>query len=308
MDRLRSMRVFARVAHVGSFAAAGRELRTSAASVTKLVAYLESELGVRLLERTTRSVQLTEAGRFYLERCLETLQSIDDADAAMSEMSRAPRGVLRLTAPVDLAHDVTQVMARFGERYPRVTLDLRLANHNIDLIDQGFDLGIGLLAPSHGSYVARRLCTTRIGVFAAPAYLAAHGRPRKPADLARHRHLIFVEPMPRTEWTFRKRNRTTKIEISGTMMSNSGRALLQLCVAGMGLFITPSFGVYQALDAGQVVPVLTDYEMVSFGIHVRYPSRRFLPAKVRCFLECLKDHFGADPKLDPWWPALGPST
>lgn len=297
------MRVFVRVAHLGSFAAAGRELRTSATSVTKLIQSLESELGVRLLERTTRNVQLTEAGRFYLERCLETLQSLDDTDAAMSEMSRAPRGVLRLTAPVDLTDDVARVIVRFGERYPEVTIDLRLANHNIDLIDQGFDLGIGLLAPSHGSYVARRLCTTRLGMFAAPEYLAAHGTPRRPTDLARHRHLIFVEPMPRTEWTFRKGNRATKVEISGTAMSNGGRALLELCAAGMGLMIMPSFGVYQYLDSGRVVPVLTDYEMVSFGIHVRYPSRRFLPAKVRCFVECLKDHFGPDPSADPWWPA-----
>lgn len=297
------MRVFARVAHAGSFSAAGRELSMSAASVTKLVAALEAELGVRLLERTTRNVQLTEAGRFYLERCLETIQSVDDTDAAMSELARAPRGVLRLTAPNDLVDDVTRVMIRFDQRFPNVTVDLRLANHNIDLIDQGFDLGIGLLAPSHSSYVARRLCTTRVGVFAAPAYLAAHGTPRKPKDLAAHRHLIFVEPMPRLEWTFRKGKRTTKVAVSGTMMSNSGRALLDLCAAGVGLFISPSFGVHQALAAKQIVPVLTDYDLASFALYARYPSRRYLPAKVRCFVECLKEHFGPDPGLDPWWPA-----
>ena len=298
MDRLRSMRVFARVAHVESFAGAGRELGLSAASVTKLVAALEEELGVRLLERTTRKVQLTEAGRFYLDRCLDTLQSIDD-----TEMSHAPRGILRVTAPVALVQDLTRVIARYDAAYPEVTVDIHLTNHNVDLIDRGFDIGIGLLAPNHASYIARRLCTTRIGVFAAPRYLSKHGTPKRPEDLAKHRHLIFVEPVPRTEWTFKKGNKATKIELSGTIKSNSGEALLALCVDGSGLFICPSFGVHEALKNGSIVPILADYELLSLGIHVRYPSRLFLPAKVRCFLELLSEHFGNEPEHDPWWPA-----
>lgn len=297
------MRVFTRVAHRESFAAAGRELRLSAASVTKLVAALESDLGVRLLERTTRRVQLTEAGRFYLERCIETLQSIDDTEAAMSHLSRAPRGTLRVTAPVDLAPDMVKVMDGYRQSCPEVMVDLRLANHNVDLVDQGFDLGVGLLAPSHASYISRKLCMTRVGMFASPAYLAEHGRPKKPADLAHHRHLVFVEPAPRTEWTLTRGRRKFRIQTSPAAMSNSGKALLLMCLDGMGLFASPSFGVYEELRAGRIVPVLDDYDMGSFALHARYPSRRYLPAKVRGFLDSLRHHFGGDPDADPWWPA-----
>ena len=302
------MRVFARVAQASSFAAAARELRLSSATVSKQVAALEAELGVRLLERTTRRVQLTEPGRFYLDRCLEILQSLDDTGAAMSQLTRAPAGLLRVTAPVDLARDAARVVARFAQIYPAVTVDLRLANHNIDLIEQGFDLAIGLLAPSHGSYVSRRLCTTRVGIFAAPSYLRAHGTPRRPTDLSNHRHLIFVEPQPRTEWIFTRGNRTTRVQLSGAIMSNSGQALMRMCVDGVGLVTGPSFLVEEDLAAGRVVPVLTDYQLASFGVHVRYPSRRFLPAKVTCFLAILRDHFGDDPDADIWWPARRAGT
>jgi DNA-binding transcriptional LysR family regulator len=301
MDTIRSMRVFARVAQAASFASAARDLELSAATVTKIIAALEAQLSVRLMERTTRRVQLTEAGRFYLERCLETLQSIADTDDALSALSSKPQGTLRLTAPIDLGRDMARVIARYGERSPDVTVDLRLADHNIDLIDQGFDLGIGLPAPSHASYISRPLCATRLGVFASPSYLAMHGRPKKPADLARHRNLVFVEPEPRIRWTFSKGKRARfDVELRDAVRSNNGGALVQMCVNGMGIMISPSFGVHEQLRAGALVPLLESYELPSFSICVRYPSRRFLPAKVRAFLECLRDHFGDDPSQDPW--------
>lgn len=306
MDRLKCMRIFVRVASGSSFAAAARELRVSAATVTKHVSALERELGVRLFERTTRRVQLTEAGRFYLERCGETLQALDDTDAAMSQLSRSPAGVLRLTAPVDLSGDMGRVIARYTRDYPDVVVDLRLANHNIDLIEQGFDLGVGLLSPSHASYISRRLCVTTVGVYAAPGYVRAHGAPRKPTDLVHHRNLIFVEPQPRTELVFRKGNRRIQVQLPGGLLSNSGAALLAMAVEGAGLCVGPSFMMANALAVGQVVQVLADYELGSFPLHVRYPSRRFLPAKVRCFLESLYQYFGTDPDADIWLSGLVP--
>jgi DNA-binding transcriptional LysR family regulator len=300
MDRLRCMRVFARVAHASSFAAAGRELGLSSASVTKMIAALEADLGARLLERTTRRVQLTEAGRFYLERCLETLNSIDDADAAMSQLSRKPSGVLRLTAPLEFARDIARVIALYAERSPEVTVELRLADQNIDLIDQGLDLGIGLPAPSHASYISRPLCTTYVGVYAAPSYLAKHGTPRKLSDLAHHRHIVFTEPEPRTRWTFRKGQRSVEVELTPAVRSNSGTAIMYMCSNGLGLCLGPSFVADEHLRRGAITRVLTDYELPSLQFYVRYPSRRFLPAKVRSFLECLREHFGDDANADPW--------
>lgn len=300
MDRLKCMRIFVRVASGSSFAAAARELRLSAATVTKHVSALERELGVRLLERTTRRVQLTEAGRFYLERCGETLQALDDTDAAMSQLSRSPTGILRMTAPDDLAGDLGRVIAGFARDYADVVVDLRLTNRNVDLIEQGYDLGIGLLSPSHASYISRRLCVTTVGVYAAPSYLRAHGTPRKPTELVQHRNLIFVEPQPRTEWTFRKGSRRVQVQVPVGLLSNSGAGLLAMAIEGAGLCIGPSFMMATALAAGQVVQVLADYELGSFPLHVRYPSRRFLPAKVRCFLEALYRYFGSDPDADIW--------
>lgn len=302
MDRIKCMRVFLQVANASSFARAARELHVSAATVTKHVSALESELGVRLLERTTRQVQLTEAGRFYLERCGETLQALDDTEAAMSQLSRAPSGVLRATAPLDTSGDLALVIARYMKDYPEVTVDLRLANHNIDLINEGFDLGVGLMSPSHASYVSRKLCTTTIAAIASPAYLEAHGHPRTPTDLARHRNVVFVEPQPRTEWTFRKGNRAVQVQLAPAMMTNSGKALLDLAVEGAGISLAPSMLFGRELASGRIVRILTDYHIGSFGLHVRYPSRRFLPAKVRCFVEALRQYFGDDPDADFWWP------
>jgi DNA-binding transcriptional LysR family regulator len=300
MDRLRSMRVFVKVAQRGSFSHVSRELRVSAATVTKMVSALEAELGVRLLERTTRRVELTEAGRFYLDRCQETLQSVDDTDAALSQLQAAPSGTLRVTTPVDFAKDIARVIFHYHETCPNVLVDLRVADHNIDLIEQGFDLGIGLLSPSHASYISRKLCTTRIIACASPNYLAHYGAPRNPTDLARRKHPVFTEPVPRTTWTFRKGKRAASIDLDSAVLTNSGPAHRVLCVRGMGVFIGPSFGIEEELKSGALVPVLTDYELPVFGIHVRYPSRRYLPAKVRSFLESLRYVFGDDPNRDPW--------
>lgn len=294
------MRVFVKVAQHGSFSRVSRELRLSAATVTKLVSALEAELGVRLLERTTRRVQLTEAGRFYLDRCQETLQSVDDTDAALSQLRAAPSGKLRVTTPVGFARDAALVIAHYRGACPNVVVELVVADYNIDLIEHGFDLGIGLLSPSHASYISRKFCSTRVVACASRKYLSEYGMPKKPADLLGHRHCVFTEPAPRSTWTFQKGKRASTIEVESAVLTNSGIAHKVLCLEGIGIYIGPSFGIVDELASGAFVPVLTDYELPVFGIHVRYPSRRYLPAKVRSFLESLRHVFGDDPNHDPW--------
>src|SRR5262252_7995233 len=178
MDIVDGMRVFVRVAQRSGFAAAARELRMSPAAVTKHIAALEARVGARLLDRTTRRVALTEAGRVYLERCHECLQAFDDADAAVSELSDAPRGKLRISAPVDLHAQLPVVLASFARAYPDVMVDVRLSNRPVDLVEEGFDLAIRAAATLEGDYVARPLAALRLGVFAAPSYLRERGRPR----------------------------------------------------------------------------------------------------------------------------------
>jgi len=302
MDLIQGMRVFVRVAQLNGFAAAARDLSLSTAAVTKHVAALEGRVGARLLERTTRRVNLTESGRVYLERCLECLQAVGDADAAMSEITREPMGMLRLTAPVELSPNVTPAITSYLHTHPRAAVDFRVSNRTLDLIDQGFDLGIDVLHPVHASCVARPLATSRMAIWGAPGYLRKHGRPRTPADLAAHRHLVFAEPRLRTELQFHKGRQSRKVVLQPSFLSNSGDSLREALVAGAGLHMAPSFVAAADYAAGRIEPVLPDWTLDPLKLYAIYPSRRFLPAKVRAFLEALSAQFGRDPAEDRWWP------
>lgn len=302
MDSVDGMRVFVRVAQRASFAVAARELRISPAAVTKQIAALEGRVGARLLDRTTRRVAITEAGRVYLERCLECLQAFDDADAAVSELSSAPRGQLRISAPVDMHSHMTPVLAEFARACPDVRVDLQLSNRAVDLIHEGFDLAIRAAPALDGRYVARPLAAMRIGVYASPQYLRAHGRPRKPADLARHRALVFVEPRPMNTLVFDRAGKRVSVELASTITSNSGDVLRGMAVAGFGLMAAPSIVVHQAVAEGTLEPVLRDWTLQPQAkLWAVYPHRRFLPAKVRIFVDALRVAFGGDPERDPWW-------
>jgi DNA-binding transcriptional LysR family regulator len=302
MDLIQTMRVFTRVAQLRGFSAAARDLNLSTAAVTKHVAALETRGGVRLLERTTRRVQLTESGRMYLERCLECLQAVGDADAALSEMVREPAGMLRVTTPVDLGPHILPIVTAYQRAHPRVTVDLRMSNRSLDLVDQGLDLGIDVLRPVHASCVVRPLVTSRLAIWAAPAYLRAHGRPRTPADLQRHRHLVFSEPRPRTELQLRKGRLVRTVTLAPVLLSDSGDALRRALVEGAGLHMAPSFVVADDVASGRLEPVLPDWSLEPLTLCAIYPSRRFLSATVRTFLEALHARFGHDPGRDPWWP------
>ncbi|HEX5059392.1 MAG TPA: LysR substrate-binding domain-containing protein [Kofleriaceae bacterium] len=302
MDTVDGMRVFVRVAQRASFAAAARELRLSPAAVTKQVAALEARVGARLLDRTTRRVAMTEAGRVYLERCLECLQTFDDADASVSELSVAPRGQLRISAPVDMHSQLPPVLAEFARTYPDVRIDLQLSNRAIDLVDEGFDLAIRAAPMLDGRHVARPLADLRLGVYASPQYLRAHGRPRKPADLARHRALVFVEPRLRNTWMFERDGKQTSVEVNATITGNSGDVLREMTTAGLGVFMAPSMVVDRAVAARQLERVLREWTVLPKPkLWAVYPHRRFLPAKVRLFVEALRAAFGGDPDRDPWW-------
>lgn len=303
MDQLQSMKVFVRVAQRSGFAAAARDLSMSPAAVTKHVAALESRIRARLFDRTTRSVSLTEAGRAYLERCLECLQAFDDADASMTQLGDKPAGRLRVTAPVDFGPGIMASLSRYMNSYPDVTLDLQLSNRAVDLVDEGFDVALRIAPSLTGQYVARPLAVTRIAILAAPDYLRRHGRPRTPDDLDRHRTLIFTEPRPRDEWVLERGGRKVAIELKPAMLSNNGRVLQEAGRAGVGVLMIPSLGAVEDVAAG-MEPLLTDWVVLpQLRLFALYPHRRFLPAKVRLFVEALRRDLG-DPDSDPWWPTI----
>lgn len=295
------MRVFARVAQHASFAAAARELRMSPAAVTKHVTALESQLGTRLLDRTTRRVALTEAGRIYLERCLECLQALEDAEASVSELAKEPRGVLRVTAPIDFGDKLQPVLSELLKAQPALRVDLRLSNRVVDLVEEGIDIAVRAAPALDGRYVARPLARVRMAIFGALEYLRVHGRPRRPEDLAAHRTIVFAEPRPLDELVFARAGEETRVKLKPVMTTNSGAAVMAALGQGVGLGAAPSFLAQADLEAGRVEPVLLDWSMPEYRIFAVYPHRRFMSPKVSLFLEALRAAFG-DGTRDPWWP------
>ncbi|MCW5658940.1 MAG: LysR family transcriptional regulator [Burkholderiaceae bacterium] len=306
MDTLQTMKVFVRVAQRASFAAAGRDLSLSPASVTKQVAALEARVGARLLDRTTRRVGLTEAGRVYLDRCLECLQAFDDADASISALSHEPKGLLRIAAPVDLGNDLAPIIARLMNAHPQLRIELQLSNRPVDLVEEGIDLALRVAASLDGRYVARPVALARAGVFAAPAYLRQYGCPRKPEELARHRALVFLEPRLRDEWMFERDARSVRVKLDGFMTSNFGAALSAAGAAGAGVVIAPSFVTRTDVAAGRLQRLLPDWTVLpALHVYAIYPHRRFLAAKVKACIEALRTTYG-DGTRDPWDLAASP--
>ena len=301
MDRLQSMQVFVRVAQHSSFAAAARELRISPAAASKQVSALETRVGARLLDRTTRRVGLTEAGRIYLERCLECLHALEDADASMSELAKAPSGVLRITAPVDFGRPLLPVANALMAAHENLAIDLRLSNRVTDMVEEGVDVAVRVARMLDSRYVARPVARAGLSVVAAPAYLARHGRPLKPEQLEGHRHLVFTEPRPMRELAFARGRREVRVKLTAVMWSNSGEALMSAARHGIGMVVAPSFLARNDLAGGALQPVLPDWTLPGLTVYAVYPHRRLVEPKVRLFLEALTAAFGSG-HPDPWWP------
>ncbi len=305
MDRLQSMQVFVRVAQHAGFAVAARDLQMSPAAVSKHVNALETSIGTRLFDRTTRRVGLTEAGRVYLERCLECLHALEDADASMSELAKAPTGLLRVTAPIDFGEHLLPVVTGVMSAYPNIVVDLRFSNRVMDMVEEGIDVAVRVAQSLDGRYVARPLARSRLGVFGAPEYFRRHGRPRKPEDLSSHRNLVFTEPRPMQELTFVRGSREVRVKLNAVLMTNSGEALMAAARQGEGLSVAPSFLAHNDLEAGRIEPVLLDWSLTEYRVFAVYPHRRFVSPKVRVLLEALTATFG-DGTRDPWWPEETP--
>jgi DNA-binding transcriptional LysR family regulator len=301
MDRIQGMKVFVGVAQQGGFASAARELRISAAQVTKHVSALESQLGTRLFDRTTRRVALTEAGRVYLERCIECLHALEDADASVGELSKKPKGVLRVTAPIDFGDHILPVITQVMNAYPDVVVDLRLSNRVVDLVEEGIDVAVRAAPSLDGRYVARQIARMRLSIYGSPEYFRRYGKPRTPEELASHRTIVFTEPKPMDELVFRRGRREVRVKLNGVLMTNSGAAITAAAERSVGLATAPSFLARAGVDAGMLEPILLDWTLMEYRLFAVYPHRRFLSPKVRVFIEALRDAFG-DGQSDPWWP------
>lgn len=301
MDRLASMQVFVKVVESGSFAGAAAKLAATPSMVTKHVNRLESHLGVRLLSRTTRRVSLTEAGSAYYERCVALLAELEETEARVGRHGAEPHGMLRLSAPAEFAGlHLGRPIAAFMRRYPEVMVDLACSNRVVDLVEEGFDAAVRAAARLEGNFVARRIASSRLVVCASPAYLRAHGTPRTPTELEQHACVCFSEPSPRVELGYALRGRTGTVRLRDRLRTNQSMVLLQAALDGQGVCLMPTFLAGPALKARRLRRLLPEADFGTFGIHVVYPHRKFLLAKVRAFVDFIAEWFGGDPQGDPF--------
>lgn len=306
-DTFQEMVVFAKVVAAGSLSAAARDLGTSPALISRRLAALESRLGVRLVNRTTRTLNLTVEGSRYYEACTRVLADIQEADAEVAAGRVEPRGALKVALPASFGHQhVAPLVPKFAERYPKVELALSLSDRSVNLMDEGFDLAVCIADLRDSSLAARRLAPNRRVVCASPAYLAAHGTPRTPEDLAKHNCLVVSDFT--ANWEYKTRDgRSTSVRVQGRYACDNWEVLRQWALAGLGIALKSTWDVYRQLEDGSLVVLLPDYTFHSdVAIYAVYPHRRFLPAKTRVFIEFLAESFGPDPFWDRTMPGPKP--
>ena len=286
MDRIHAMQAFVAVADLQGFAPAARKLRLSPSAVTRLVAALEDRLGVRLLQRTTRSVTLTDVGARYLERARRILADVEEAELAAEGERIRPSGKLVVSAPVGFGRlHVSPVMAGYLQRYDDVSAELRLEDRVVNLVEDGIDLAvrIGFLADS--SLVARHVGEMRRIVVASPAYLKRHGEPRRPAEIAGHQTIQFGAAAAIGEWRFAEGEGEVRLDIAPRFSCNVADAAIEYAEQGGGLTRVLAYQAADALKRGALRIVLENFEQPALPIHIVYPTSRLLSAKVRAFID-----------------------
>ena len=293
MDRMTALSAFRAVVALGSFSGAARQLGLSPAAISKNIAELEAHLSARLLNRTTRRVSLTEAGAAYHERISRVLDDLADADATLGHVAQVPRGLLRVSAPATLTLvALSQALPRFLARHPQISLDLHTDDRRVDLVRDGYDFAIrGSDRLEDSGLVARRLGVLRHVLCGAPAYFEQHGKPRKPEDLRTHACVQFSLSDHSDVWTFTRGKQVTQVPIAGRFKASSSLVVRDALLAGHGLSLIPEVYVREALRQGRLLPVLRGWKTDETTVYAVYPSRRFVPAKVRVFLEFLVQVF-----------------
>ena len=300
MDRLANIEAFVRVAEAKSFSEAARRLRSSKSVVSRSVGALEAELGVRLFHRTTRSLALTEAGRGYFERATRILADLEEANLAVGQLQSAPRGRLRVSAPMSFGFlHLAPALPDFLGLYPEVAVDLALNDRFVDLVDEGFDVAVRIGAMDDSSLIARKLAPIRRVVCASPAYLKARGFPRSPDDLKGHECLFNSNIASTKEWRFTApEGKPWPVAINGRLSANNGDAMRVAALKGLGLVNLPTFIVGGDLQKRMLVTVLDEFISQDLVMSAVYPHSRHLSPKVRAFVDFLADRFGPRPYWD----------
>lgn len=297
MDTLTRMRAFIDVVEAEGFSAAARKIGRSKALLSKYVRELEDELGALLLNRTTRQFSLTEAGHTYYRRASEIVREVDSLADAVRESSGDVRGRIKLSAPRTFADaPIGHSLIDFAKEHPDIVLEIHLDDRFVDLVEEGFDLAIRISRLENSSLIARRLAPFGIRLCASPELIAKHGKPQRPADLAKVPCIIDTNGRWLSNWPFvGETGDTVTVSVSGPIEVNSPLAARAAAVAGLGFAILPDFIAAPDIDAGRLVPVLDDNRLSGGGIFAVYPHRRYLPAKIRVFVDFLVQWFKINP-------------
>lgn len=296
MDRIDAMRLFVRVAELGSFSAVAHQLGLARSVVTRQIAALEGHLGAKLMLRSTRRLSLTAAGSAYLEKCRVILNLVEAAETGIAEERAAPRGRIRISVPLSFGlKRVAPLLLEFSQRYPEVSLDIDYSDRRVHLIEEGIDLSIRITRRLAGGDVARRIGTSQLNTIASPEYLARHGRPRHPAELSAHECLGYTIGGEAQVWPFVVDGVRGDFPVRARINANNGEFLTAAAVQGLGIACQPDFIVAADLAAGRVETVLDDFPIPEMGIYAMLPSNRQVPHRVRVLTDFLTERLAPPP-------------
>ena len=298
MDRLTAMMMYTRVVERGSFSAVARELDTTQPTVSKQIAALEKHLGTTLLNRTTRGLSVTDAGAEYYERCRRILEEVTEAEASVNTL-RGVSGTLRATIPVGFGTRlILPLIPKFMAAYPNLEIDLSLSDRHVNLVEDGIDIAIRLGALTDSTMIVRPLGTGQRVTVAAPAYLARHGTPVEPADLAHHSCIVFSLFSTVNRWRFQGPKEEISVSVRGRLRTDHADAIRTGVLAGIGIAFAPVWLVADDIAQGRLVTLLDEFPPATYEIHALYAPTRYVPSKVRAFTNFLLEAFKAHPLLN----------
>jgi DNA-binding transcriptional LysR family regulator len=298
VTELEELRTFVEVIESGGLNRAAARLGVSKSIISRRITRLETDLGTRLLSRSTRGIIPTEAGIEFKARCDRILAELDEARDAVAQQGRSVRGRLRLSAPLAFGvRHLVPVLADLASAHPELEIDVSYTDRVVDLIGERFDAAVRIGSLRDSSLVVRRIAPVHAVLVASPGYLARHGRPRTPQDLVGHECLIYTGSLV-PEWQFQSGKRRISIRPEGRLRSDSGEAILQWAIAGIGIADSPSFLVSDAIESGALEPLLLNYPRPEYGIHVVRPPGSHVPGKVRVLIDTLVERFGGTPDWD----------
>jgi DNA-binding transcriptional LysR family regulator len=299
MDKFQEMRTFCAVVDAGSFVKAADLLGVSKAAVSRTVSDLERRLNVRLMQRTTRRLSLTDEGRQFYAQTTGVLAAIEDAEAQLLSRSGVATGVLRINAPVSFGVlHLAPLWSRYLQAHPQVTLDISLSDRVVDMVEEGYDLAIRIARLPSSTLISRRLASTRIALAATPDYLRRAGTPSHPSELAEHAILAYSQWADGHGWTFHHRQTglAAQVNIRPILQSNNGDTCVAAALQGLGVVLQPDFLLQPHLRQGRLVELMPDWQSIDLGIYALYPSRHFAPPKLRAMVQFLADEL----KDKPW--------